>query len=112
VKLLFALAVATSGFFMPAAAQQAAPRFAPSNLAPEGVRALASNCAPCHGPEGRPAKGSDATALAGRPAADLERSMGAYKRGEIAGTVMPQLSKAYGDDEIAALARYFSRAAP
>jgi sulfide dehydrogenase cytochrome subunit len=114
LKLKLACAgVVTAGFFLPAAAQQGTPpRFAPANLSPEGVRALAANCASCHGLQGRPAKGSEVTPLAGRPAAELEGMLSAFKRGERPGTVMPQLAKGYGDDEIAALAAYFSKAAP
>ena len=116
MKLMIAVAVAASAAAAgmgPAGAQQGTPpRFAPPNLEPAGVRALAANCAPCHGPGGRPASGSDAKPLAGRPAADFERSMAGFKRGERPGTVMPQIAKGYGDDEIAALASWFSKAAP
>lgn len=111
MKLKFAAGVAMAAVgVVPAGAQQGTPpRFAPANLAPAGVRALAATCAPCHGPGGHPAKGSDAGALAGLPAAELEAAMGAYKRGERPGTVMPQIARGYGDDEIAALAAWFSR---
>ena len=114
MKLSFAIAVAAAaaGFAVPAGAQQAAPRFAPANLAPAGVRALAANCAPCHGPGGHPAPGSEVSRLAGRPAVVLERAMAEYKRGERAGTVMPQIARGYGDDEIAALAAYLAEQAP
>ena len=91
-------------------AQQAAPRFAPPNLTPEGVRALAATCAPCHGPGGRPAAGSSASGLAGRPAAEIEQAMAGYRAGDKPGTVMPQIAKGFGDAETAALASYFAQA--
>ena len=115
LKLSFAIVVAAAvaGSIAPAAAQQAAPRFAPANLAPAGVQALAANCAPCHGPGGHPAKGSEAAGrLAGRPEAVLARALAEFKRGERPGSVMPQIARGYGDDEVAALAAYFSKPAP
>ena len=114
MKHKFAVAVAAAaGLAATAGAQQGTPpRFATANLAPAGVQALAANCAPCHGPAGHPAQSSDASPLAGRPAADLERAMAAYKRGERPGTVMPQIARGYGDDEIAALAQWFSKGSP
>jgi sulfide dehydrogenase cytochrome subunit len=112
VKLKFAVAIAAAVWGVPAGAQQAAPRFAPPNLDAAGVRALAANCAPCHGPGGRPVQGSEVSRLAGRPAVVLGRAMAEYKRGERAGTVMPQIARGYGDDEIAALVAYFAEQAP
>ena len=109
LKFAFALAAAAAGI-IPAGAQQGPPpRFAPPNLDAAGVRALAANCAPCHGPGGHPANGSDAKPLAGLPANDFERAMAGFKRGERPGTVMPQIAKGYGDDEIAALASWFAK---
>ena len=106
---LAALAVAATGAVH---AQQAAPRFAPSNLTPDGVRALADNCAPCHGPGGRPAAGSTSASLAGRPADEAFEALAAYRRGDKAGTVMPQIARGYDEAELKALAAYFAKAAP
>ena len=106
---LAALAVAATGAVH---AQLAAPRFAPSNLTPEGVRAMAANCAPCHGPEGRPATGTTSARLAGRPAVETTQAMLAFRRGEKPGTLMPQIARGYDEAEIQALAAYFAKVSP
>lgn len=93
-----------------AAEEPAGPAFAPLEASAEGVRALASNCAACHGPEGRPAPGSTLAALAGRPAGEIQRAMAAYRAGEKPGTVMPQIAKGYTEAEIEAMARHFAGA--
>ncbi len=95
-----------------AAAQQPAPpppSFAVSNLTPTGVRAMAANCAACHGTGGQPAEGSSVAALAGRPQADIVEQMKAFKEGKREATVMHQIAKGYSDAEIAAIAGYFSQ---
>ncbi|HEX3096460.1 MAG TPA: c-type cytochrome [Usitatibacter sp.] len=85
-----------------------APRFAPPNLSPAGVRSLAANCAQCHGTDGHPARGSTLAPLAGRPRAELAAKLSAFKAGKTRATVMDQLAKGYSDEEIAALADYFA----
>jgi cytochrome subunit of sulfide dehydrogenase len=85
------------------------PRFAPPNLSPAGVRALAANCAQCHGTDGHPAPGSTLAPLAGRPRREIAARLAAFKAGTARGaTVMDQLAKGYSDEEIAALADYFA----
>ena len=100
-----AAATLATGF---AVAQQPAPTFAPSNLTPAGVRSLAANCAACHGTNGHPAKGSDLAGLAGKPRNELQMSLTQFKEGKKPATVMHQLAKGYSEQEIAALAEYFS----
>ena len=90
------------------AQQPAAPSFAPPNLTPEGARAMAANCAPCHGTDGRPAAGSSIAALAGRPQADIVEKMKAFREGRREATLMHQVAKAYTDSEIAAIAAFFA----
>lgn len=92
-------------------AQGGAPAFVPSNLTDEGVRALASGCAMCHGAEGRPVPGSTFPALAGRPAAGFVTAMNDFIQGRRAPTVMQQIARGYDEAEIAALARYFEKRA-
>jgi cytochrome c553 len=46
------------------------------------------------------------------PRHDLARALRAFKAGERAGTVMPQLAKGYTDDEIDALAAWFAAREP
>jgi cytochrome c553 len=95
---------------LPAVAQSIPPpRFAAPNLSPGGVRALAANCAQCHGTEGHPAPGSILRALAGRPREEVIERLEALKAGREPASVMDQLAKGYSDAEIAALADYFAR---
>ncbi len=102
----FAAAMTLAGT---AAAQLAPPRFAPPNLTPAGVRALAANCAQCHGTHGRPVPGSEVPQLAGRDRAELLARLAAFKQGSARATVMDQIAKGYSDDEMSALADYFAR---
>lgn len=86
-----------------------APAFAASNLTPEGVRQMASTCAPCHGTQGRPTSGSSLAALAGRPSAEIVQTLRQFRDGARPATVMQQIAKGFSEAEIAALADYFSR---
>ncbi len=103
-----ALAVALAVSGTARAQQAAAPEFAAPNLSPAGVRALAANCTPCHGPEGRPVAGSAIPALAGHARDDLVAALDAFKAGRRPATVMHQVAKGYSEAEIAALAAYFA----
>ena len=93
------------------AQQPAPPAFAASNLSPAGVRALAANCAACHGTHGKPAPGSTLAGLAGKPKDELLTAMTQFKQGKKPATVMHQLAKGYSDEELAALADHFSKQA-
>ena len=92
-----------------AQAQQPPPAFAPSNLSPLGVRAMAANCAACHGTNGRPAPGSTLTGLAGKPKDEIATAMNQFKSGKKPATLMHQIAKGYTDAEIDAMAEHFSR---
>jgi cytochrome c553 len=94
---------------MAAAQQPPAPTFAPSNLTPAGVRALAANCSACHGTNGRAVEGSLMDDLAGKPKDDLLRALTQFKEGKKAATLMHQISKGYSGEELNAIAEYFSR---
>ncbi len=107
-----ALAVGLTVVAVAARAQQPAPpppAFAPSNLTPMGVLAMAANCAACHGTNGRPAPGSTLPGLAGKPRGELLTAMNQFKAGKKPATLMHQISKGYTDAEIEALADHFSR---
>ncbi|HEX4943551.1 MAG TPA: c-type cytochrome [Usitatibacteraceae bacterium] len=91
------------------AQQPAPPAFAPSNLSPAGIRSLAANCAACHGTNGRPASGSTLAGLAGKPRNEMSNSLTQFKEGKKPATVMHQLAKGYSDEELEALADYFSK---
>jgi cytochrome c553 len=86
-----------------------APAFAPSNTGAAGARAMAANCAACHGTEGRPAQGSAVAGLAGMPRDWIVQSMTQFKEGKKPATVMHQIAKGYSDAEIAAMGDYFSK---
>ena len=101
--------VAAAGATLAAAQSAAPPAFAAPNLSPKGVRAMAANCAACHGTEGRAVPGSPVAALAGKPRDEIVQSMAQFKSGTRPATVMHQIAKGYGDAEIAALAEYFSK---
>lgn len=73
--------------------------------APDGVKALAANCAPCHGPPGRPTGVSAVPALEGR--GDVAARLKALRSGPPQ-TVMAQLARGFTDAEIEALGRYFA----
>ena len=103
--------IAASGISI-ALAQQAAPpppTFAPPNLTPAGVRAMAANCAACHGTNGHQAPGSTAPKLTGRSASDLIQLMGQFREGKKPATLMHQISKGYSPEETAAIADYFAK---
>ncbi|MGD9944603.1 MAG: cytochrome c [Burkholderiaceae bacterium] len=83
-----------------AAAAQGAPTA-------DQTRYLAANCANCHGTDGRSAGGTPG--LAGLSSAYFIEQMKAFKEGKRPATIMHQLAKGYSDEQIAALAAYFSR---
>ena len=109
----FRLAAALTGALpLLAGAQQVAapaPGFAPPNLTAAGVRALAGNCAPCHGTQGRAAPGASVPGLAGRGKDEIVASMAQFKSGQRPATLMHQIARGYSDEEIAAIGEYFSR---
>jgi cytochrome c553 len=83
-------------------AASAAPVTPPSTHA----RALAATCTPCHTQGGA---GLAAIApLDGRAAGAIASSMRAFRSGQRAGTVMPQLARGYSDADIDALAQWFA----
>ena len=81
--------------------------FAAANLTPLGVRAMAANCAACHGTNGNSAGGA-VVGLAGGNKDYFVAQMKAFKEGKREATIMHQISKGYSDAEIAALADFFA----
>lgn len=72
---------------------------------------IAQSCAACHGTEGRLV--TAIPPIAGRPEAVLHAQLVAFKKDQMPGaTVMPRLAKGFTDEELAALARYFSELPP
>ncbi|WP_196257831.1 c-type cytochrome [Pelagibacterium limicola] len=71
------------------------------------ITVLAGTCYNCHGTEGR-SPGS-IPSIAGQPYAVLLAQLQAFKAGEARNaTVMSRLATGYTDEELEALARYFS----
>lgn len=73
------------------------------------IRQLAANCAACHGTNGNAAPGSTVAGLAGYNREAFITAMNEFKSGKRQATIMHQLSKGYSDEQVAALADYFSK---
>ena len=76
----------------------------------DGGARLANACTSCHGLEGRSV--GDAPALAGQAEADLLGKLKAFEEGTAEATIMNRLARGYTDEELAALAAYFSSVTP
>jgi cytochrome subunit of sulfide dehydrogenase len=72
------------------------------------ARALAANCAACHGTDGRPVPGTHLPALAGKSRQLLLERLHAFREGIRPATVMQQIAKGYSDAQLAELAGYFA----
>jgi len=70
-------------------------------------RVLASNCANCHGVDGRSAGGMPT--LSGYQRDAMITTMQAFRSGQRSATIMHQLAKGYTDEQITLLAEHFSR---
>ncbi len=84
------------------------PALAQDDAAALRTRALAANCAGCHGTEGRAPADSLVPGLAGMPSAYFITQMKAFQSGARQGTLMPQLARGFTDAQILQLAQYFS----
>ena len=73
---------------------------------PLQVRSWAAGCANCHGTNGSAEKGMPP--LAGKNKNDMTEKLLAYKSGEAQSTIMQQLVKGYSDEQLSAIAGYFS----
>ena len=69
-------------------------------------RDLATTCSGCHGTHGRSASGMPT--IAGLDQAYIVKQMNNFKSGARSATVMHQIAKGFNDEQIAALAAYFS----
>ena len=98
IRLLLLAALAScAAFASPVSAQGADP-----NLG----RNLAAACANCHGPNGVSQQGMPS--LAGQQGSQLAQQMRDFRAGKRPATIMHQLAKGYSDEQIDALATYFS----
>lgn len=93
------------------AATLAISAFAGVAQAQDNGALLAGPCASCHGTDG--VSPGSIPSIAGQPYAVLIAQLNAFKAGEIPGaTVMTRLARGYTDEELEALARYFSEIEP
>lgn len=85
-------------------------RLAAAQDAPQALytRALAANCAACHGTDGHPLPGTHVPALAGKSRALLLQRLHAFRDGSRHATVMQQIAKGYSEAQLAQLAGYFA----
>jgi cytochrome c553 len=74
------------------------------------ARAVAANCANCHGTNGVSQGG--VPSLAGQSKADLVRKMQDFKAGRTPSTIMTQLAKGYTDEQIELAAGFFAAQKP
>jgi cytochrome c553 len=95
--LLFAALASSAVFAVPALAQGTDP-----NLG----RNLAAACANCHGTNGVSQQGMPN--LAGQQRGYLVQQMQDFRAGKRPATIMHQIAKGYSDEQIDALAAYFS----
>jgi len=99
--LLVAALVSGAALAQPASAQGADP-----NLG----RNLAAACANCHGTHGVSQQGMPS--LAGQQRSQLAQQMQDFRAGKRPATIMHQIAKGYTDEQIDALAAYFSAQKP
>lgn len=81
-----------------------------SSLAADAGARLSNACTSCHGVEGHSV--GAAPSLAGQAEADLIAKFKAFRAGTAPATIMNRIARGYTDDEIAALAAYFSSVTP
>jgi sulfide dehydrogenase cytochrome subunit len=69
-------------------------------------RNLAAACANCHGTNG--VSRAAVPGLAGRDPSEIARLMQDFRSGKRPATVMHQIARGYGDDQVEAIAAYFA----
>ena len=68
--------------------------------------ALANTCFSCHGTDGRSA--GDMPTIAGKSENFITEKLQAFKSDSLDATIMNRIAKGFSDQEIAALAKFFS----
>jgi len=67
-------------------------------------RALAATCASCHGTDGKGVEGAGMPLINQLTEKNMLTQLMAFKIGERAGTIMPQLMKGYTDEQLQIIA--------
>ncbi len=67
---------------------------------------LANTCFSCHGTDGKSA--GDMPTIAGKNENFITQKLKAFKSGSLEATIMNRIAKGFTDEEIAALAKFFS----
>ena len=98
IRTLFAAAFVSGAALAPSAAAQGAD--------PNLGRNLAAACATCHGTNGASQQGMPN--LAGQQRTYLAQQMQDFRAGKRPATIMHQIARGYTDEQIDALAAYFS----
>ena len=93
---------AVAAAFMASAAFASGP--AQAEMASGAV--LTYTCFSCHGTDGKSA--GDMPTIAGKSEDYITEKLKAFKSGELEATVMDRIVKGFTNDEIAALAKFFS----
>ena len=102
------LALWAGSLALPALAQTAQATGTAPGLRVQDVAVLAASCANCHGPDGQSTGGMPQ--LRGLPADHLLARLQAFKAGTAKdATVMTRLAKGYDDEQLKALAQWFSK---
>ncbi len=72
------------------------------------LRSLASSCAHCHGTDGRAVEGEALIRLAGLDRDYILNQLMAFRSGQRPATIMHQITKGYSQEQLEAVAGYFS----
>jgi len=67
-------------------------------------RSLAATCANCHGTNGNGLANASIPLINKLTSEQILAQLQAYKNGSLKGTIMPQLSKGYSNEQLAAIA--------
>lgn len=73
------------------------------------IQTLAATCAQCHGTDGRAVQGQAMVRLAGLPKEHMLTQLLAFRSGQRPATIMHQIARGYSQEQLAALADYFSK---
>jgi len=96
-KIIYAISIATSLFYSLTVSAQA----------PSKATMLANACAACHGPNGS-SQGPATPSIAGISPDYFIDAMEAFKEDERPATVMNRIAKGYSEEQIEAMAKFFS----